>query len=86
MFVVFIFFLTSEERVPKQLKKVSIVGNRVKLGITFDLFRPDKRNCVNTETAEKLKLAFQDFESDENMYCLVLHGLGRTPSYQVSEL
>lgn len=31
--------------------------------------RPDKRNAVNTETAEQLKLAFQDFEADDNMYC-----------------
>ena len=41
-------------------------------------FRPEKRNCVNTETAEKLKTAFQEFENDENMYCCVLHGLGRS--------
>jgi hypothetical protein len=32
---------------------------------------------VNSETAEKLKLAFQEFESDEDMYCCVLYGLGR---------
>ena len=44
--------------------------------MTIGINRPDKRNAVNTETAEYLKLAFQDFESDENMYIAVLHGLG----------
>lgn len=56
--------------------------------MTVGINRPEKRNCVNTETAEKLKLAFQDFESDENMYCLVLHGLGGNfcAGYDLEEL
>merc|ERR1719284_998490 len=44
--------------------------------MTIGINRPDKRNAVNTETAEELKLAFQEFEADDNMYCAVLHGLG----------
>ena len=37
--------------------------------MTIGINRPDKRNAVNTETAEELKLAFQEFEADDNMYC-----------------
>ena len=40
------------------------------------LIRPNKRNCVNTETGELLKNAFLEFEADEDMYCAVLHGIG----------
>ena len=43
--------------------------------MTIGINRPDKRNAVNTETAEELKLAFQEFEADDNMYCagLLIH-------------
>jgi len=56
--------------------------------MTIGINRPDKRNCVNTETAERLKEAFLDFEMDENMYCAVLHGLGGTfcAGYDLEEL
>jgi enoyl-CoA hydratase/carnithine racemase len=57
-----------------QLIKIHLIRN---IDITANFFRPEKRNCVNSETAEKLKLAFQEFESDEDMYCCVLYGLGR---------
>jgi len=40
------------------------------------MIRPNKRNCVNTETGELLKNAFLEFEADEDMYCAVLHGIG----------
>jgi len=56
--------------------------------MTIGISRPDKRNCVNTETAEKLKVAFQEFDSDENMHCCVLHGLGGNfcAGYDLEEL
>jgi len=56
--------------------------------MTIGINRPDKRNCVNTETAERLKEAFHDFELDENMFCAVLHGLGGTfcAGYDLEEL
>jgi len=56
--------------------------------MTIGINRPEKRNCVNTETAERLKEAFLDFEMDENMYCAVLHGLGGTfcAGYDLEEL
>ena len=43
--------------------------------MTIGINRPDKRNAVNTETAEELKIAFQEFEADDNMYCagLLIH-------------
>ena len=56
--------------------------------MTIGLNRPDKRNAVNDHTGERLKEAFQDFESDENMYCAVLHGLGGNfcAGYDLEEL
>lgn len=56
--------------------------------MTIGINRPEKRNCVNTATAEKLKLAFQEFENDEEMYCCVLHGLGGSfcAGYDLEEL
>jgi len=50
--------------------------------------RPKKRNCVNEDTAEKLKFALQEFEQDENMHCCVLHGLGGNfcAGYDLEEL
>jgi len=56
--------------------------------MTIGINRPDKRNAVDTPTAEDLKHAFQDFEDDENMYCAVLHGLGGNfcAGYDLEEL
>ena len=56
--------------------------------MTIGINRPDKRNAVNSHTAEKLKEIFLDFESDDNMYCAVLHGLGGNFSagYDLEEL
>ena len=56
--------------------------------MTIGINRPDKRNSVNTETAEHLKMAFNDFETDDNMYCAVLHGLGGNfcAGYDLEEL
>jgi len=56
--------------------------------MTIGINRPTKRNCVNTETAELLKMAFHDFEADENMFCAVFHGLGGNfcAGYDLEEL
>lgn len=56
--------------------------------MTIGINRPNKRNCVNEDTAEKLKMAFQEFERDENMYCAVFHGLGGNfcAGYDLEEL
>jgi len=56
--------------------------------MTVGINRPEKRNCVDTLTAEELKLAFQDFEGDPSMYVCVLHGLGGSfcAGYDLEEL
>lgn len=56
--------------------------------MTIGINRPVKRNSVNTETSEALKLAFQDFEADPEVHVAVLHGLGGNFSagYDLEEL
>ncbi|XP_023344900.1 uncharacterized protein LOC111714093 [Eurytemora carolleeae] len=56
--------------------------------MTIGINRPNKRNCVNTETGELLKNAFLEFEADEDMYCAVLHGIGGSfcAGYDLEEL
>jgi len=74
---------------PEEEEGCVVVEKMTSLHImTIGINRPDKRNCVNTETAERLKEAFLDFEMDENMYCAVLHGLGGTfcAGYDLEEL
>ncbi|TRY72496.1 hypothetical protein TCAL_10383 [Tigriopus californicus] len=44
--------------------------------MTIGINRPEKRNCVDIQTAEELHAAFEDFERDESMYVAVFHGLG----------
>lgn len=44
--------------------------------MTIGINRPEKRNCVDIQTAEELHAAFEDFEHDESMYVAVFHGLG----------
>lgn len=47
-------------------------GNVTLIGIN----RPNKRNCVNLETAKQLAEAFEKFETDSNAKVAVLHGIG----------
>ena len=56
--------------------------------MSIGLNRPDKRNCVNEETANELYAAFSDFEHDEDMFCCVLHGEGGNfcAGYDLDEL
>jgi len=82
---------SSDDQLPEEPKvEDSVVVEKLdSLHImTIGINRPAKRNSVNTATAEKLKLAFQDFESDDDMYCCVLHGLGGTfcAGYDLEEL
>lgn len=44
--------------------------------MSIGINRPEKRNCVDFATADRLAEAFEDFEQDEKMDCAVLHGLG----------
>ncbi|XP_050689693.1 probable enoyl-CoA hydratase isoform X2 [Eriocheir sinensis] len=46
-------------------------------GVTLiGINRPEKRNCVNTPTAEALLKAFQEFDSDNSAKVAVLYGVG----------
>ncbi|KAK8382775.1 hypothetical protein O3P69_011370 [Scylla paramamosain] len=46
-------------------------------GVTLiGINRPEKRNCVNTPTAEALLKAFQEFDADESSKVAVLYGVG----------
>ena len=56
--------------------------------MSIGINRPEKRNCVNKETADKLYEAFAEFEADENINCAVLHGVGGNfcAGYDLSEL
>jgi len=48
-------------------------------GITLiGINRPEKRNCVNPETADELKSAFRAFESNPKSPIAILHGKGGT--------
>ncbi|KFM62575.1 Enoyl-CoA hydratase, mitochondrial, partial [Stegodyphus mimosarum] len=38
--------------------------------------RPEKRNCIDDETATQLRQAFDNFENDEDAYAAVLFGKG----------
>ena len=49
------------------------IGNVCLIGIN----RPEKRNCVNLETADQLLKAVKDFEADDNLRVGVLHGKGK---------
>lgn len=50
--------------------------------------RPDKRNCVNKQTAHELFTAFEDFNTDETVHVAVLCGKGETfcAGYDLKEL
>ncbi|KAM7307450.1 putative enoyl-CoA hydratase echA8 isoform X2 [Ixodes scapularis] len=50
--------------------------------------RPEKRNCVDSETACQLVQAFRDFDADDSVNVAVLHGKGGTfcAGYDLSEL
>lgn len=50
--------------------------------------RPEKRNCVDSETACQLVQAFRDFDADDSVDVAVLHGKGGTfcAGYDLSEL
>ncbi len=56
----------------EQLIEFETVGKVCLIGIN----RPEKRNCVNPATAEKLCEAIESFENDPDLNVAVLHGKG----------
>lgn len=65
-----------------------VVKNKIGAVATVGINRPDKRNCVNSSTAEKLLQAFHEFDEDDSICAIVLHGTGGTfcAGYDLQEL
>jgi enoyl-CoA hydratase/carnithine racemase len=55
---------------------------------TIGINRPQKRNCINKETASKLSRAILEFEEDDSALVGVLHGIGGNfcAGYDLEEL
>lgn len=55
---------------------------------TIGINRPAKRNCVNYATADQLVQAFEEFDQDESVCAIVLHGIGGNfcAGYDLQEL
>ncbi|XP_040355650.2 probable enoyl-CoA hydratase echA8 isoform X2 [Ixodes scapularis] len=75
------------------MRKAPLQGNLVvteKQGrvLLVGINRPEKRNCVDSETACQLVQAFRDFDADDSVNVAVLHGKGGTfcAGYDLSEL
>lgn len=64
-----------------------IIEDRGKVRL-IGINRPDVRNAVNQSTAQELKQAFTDFDTDSEMKVAVLHGIGGSfcAGYDLSEL
>lgn len=54
----------------------SVLVERQKNILFIALNRPDKRNCVNIETGERLLEAFAQLEEDATLDVGILHGIG----------
>jgi len=54
----------------------NLVVDRVDNITTIGINRPEKRNCVNLETARELQEAFKTFENDSTTTAAVLYGKG----------
>lgn len=50
--------------------------DRVGSVTTIGINRPEKRNCINVETARSLEKSIVDFENDESSLVGVLYGKG----------
>ena len=55
-FVVFLFFFVSEERVPKQFKQASIVGNKIIIKIFILFVCPVVQLVANSSAKMKYKI------------------------------
>lgn len=55
---------------------------------TIGINRPQKRNCVNKQTAQSLNEAITNFENDEKSLVAVLYGVGGNfcAGYDLNEL
>ena len=65
-----------------------VLVDKLKAITTIGINRPEKRNCINFETAKQLSAAIADFEEDSNSSIAVLYGCGGTfcAGFDLSEL
>lgn len=70
-----------------ETKKLVLTENRGKVRL-IGINRPEKRNCVNIETANQLREAFEQFDRDPESSVAVLHGIGGNfcAGYDLSQL
>src|SRR5699024_10398372 len=68
-------------------KRLVVIENRGKVRL-IGINRPEKRNCVNVQTATELREAFEAFDKDDDSRVAVLHGIGGTfcAGYDLSQL
>lgn len=65
-----------------------MIKNKIGAVATVGINRPTKRNCVNFATADQLVNAFEEFDEDESVSAIVLHGMGGNfcAGYDLQEL
>ena len=65
-----------------------MLKNKIGAVATVGINRPTKRNCVNYATAEQIVQAFEEFDQDESVCAIVLHGIGGNfcAGYDLQEL
>lgn len=65
-----------------------MIKNKFGAVATVGINRPTKRNCVNYATAEELVHAFEEFDRDDSVCAIVLHGIGGNfcAGYDLQEL
>ncbi|XP_032797272.2 mevalonyl-coenzyme A hydratase sidH [Daphnia magna] len=69
-------------------KDVLVLKQKIGAVATIGINRPAKRNCVNYATADQLVQAFEEFDQDESVCAIVLHGIGGNfcAGYDLQEL
>ncbi|RWS22614.1 hypothetical protein B4U80_10263 [Leptotrombidium deliense] len=60
--------------VQRRLTSTCVITEKIEEITIISINRPDKRNCVNSETAQLLLKAFEDFEKDDTSKVAILHG------------
>uniref|UniRef100_A0A1Y1JRD2 3-hydroxyisobutyryl-coenzyme A hydrolase n=1 Tax=Photinus pyralis TaxID=7054 RepID=A0A1Y1JRD2_PHOPY len=68
--------------------KPPVVVEQLGAVTTIGINRPEKRNCVNVQTAQLLKDAIVNFENDKESLVAVLYGVGGNfcAGYDLAEL
>ncbi|GFS89259.1 enoyl-CoA hydratase domain-containing protein 2, mitochondrial [Nephila pilipes] len=81
------FFKRHASSVESRSNSVVLVTKRYPLYL-IGINRPEKRNCVNSETASELKKAFENFAEDSQANAAVLYGVGGTfcAGYDLQEI